>query len=63
LTKLLHNLKTAPIPLSLLSQYAPLQYKRIRNGTLENSPEGIILDQITSVLETYAEACKGGNDS
>lgn len=63
LIKLIKNLETAPIPLSLLSQYAPLQYKRIRNGTLENSPEGIILDQITSVLETYAEACKGEADS
>ncbi|HAF62824.1 MAG TPA: D-tagatose-bisphosphate aldolase, class II, non-catalytic subunit [Anaerolineaceae bacterium] len=58
LQKLLQNLSKNPIPLSLLSQYMPIQYEHVRNGELINSPEPIILDKITEVLDIYAEACK-----
>ena len=57
LVQLLHNLETNPLPLSLLSQYAPVQYRRIRNREIANAPRAIILDQITGVLEDYAHAC------
>jgi D-tagatose-1,6-bisphosphate aldolase subunit GatZ/KbaZ len=42
--------------LSLLSQYAPLQYARIRQGTLINTPEAILLDRVVDVLRDYAFA-------
>jgi D-tagatose-1,6-bisphosphate aldolase subunit GatZ/KbaZ len=56
LQKLLANLNGRLLPLSLLSQYAPLQYERIRQGELANIPEAIILDRITDVLRDYVFA-------
>jgi len=56
LHKLLANLSSRSVPLSLLSQYAPLQYARIRQGELANTPEALILDRITDVLRDYAFA-------
>jgi len=57
LTKLIKNLDAAPLPLSLLSQYLPVQYERIRNRRLANSPRSIMLDKVISVLADYAYAC------
>jgi D-tagatose-1,6-bisphosphate aldolase subunit GatZ/KbaZ len=56
LQKLLNNLNKRALPLSLLSQYVPLQYARLRQGVLRNTPEAIILDRITDVLRDYAFA-------
>jgi D-tagatose-1,6-bisphosphate aldolase subunit GatZ/KbaZ len=56
LEKLTQNLKANPLPLSLISQFAPEQYKRIRFGQLVNHPEEIILDRITEVLRDYRMA-------
>jgi D-tagatose-1,6-bisphosphate aldolase subunit GatZ/KbaZ len=52
-SRLLANLSTRPLPLALLSQFAPDQLARIRDGSLANNPEAIILDQIERVLEDY----------
>lgn len=57
LVKLFANLGAAPIPLPLLSQYLPLQYRRIRSGDLGNRPEAIVLDRIRDELIPYGEAC------
>jgi D-tagatose-1,6-bisphosphate aldolase subunit GatZ/KbaZ len=57
LARLLRNLEENPPPLSLLSQFAPVQYGRIRAGRIANSPRAIILDRIGQVLEEYAYAC------
>ncbi len=51
--RLLANLSAQPLPLTLLSQFAPGQLARIRDGSLENKPEEIILDHIDRVLEDY----------
>jgi D-tagatose-1,6-bisphosphate aldolase subunit GatZ/KbaZ len=56
LQKLLTNLNERALPLSLLSQYAPLQYARIRQGTLINTPKAILLDRVTDVLRDYTYA-------
>ncbi|MGI6565820.1 MAG: D-tagatose-bisphosphate aldolase, class II, non-catalytic subunit [Limnochordia bacterium] len=50
---LMENLSAAPIPLTLISQYLPVQYKRIRAGLLENEPEALLKDKIKAVLEDY----------
>ncbi len=60
LDRLLRNLSAAPIPLPLLSQFLPEQYRRIREGRLANRPQELLLDKIRSVLEEYAQACDGG---
>ena len=49
-SKLLANLSARPLPLALLSQFAPEQLPRIRDGKIENNPEAIILDHIDRVL-------------
>jgi D-tagatose-1,6-bisphosphate aldolase subunit GatZ/KbaZ len=59
LTRLMDNLETHPLPLSLLSQYLPEQYGRVRRGELTNTPDEIIRDKITSVLLDYSYACAG----
>ncbi|MDN3378742.1 MULTISPECIES: D-tagatose-bisphosphate aldolase, class II, non-catalytic subunit [unclassified Pseudoalteromonas] len=54
---LFSNLQTQPIPLPLLSQYMPLQYLAIRNGSLENNPKSLVLHHIMQVTSRYADAC------
>ena len=54
---LLCNLSTAPIPLPLLSQYLPDQFRAVRIGRLQNEPGMLIEDKITAVLDDYAFAC------
>jgi D-tagatose-1,6-bisphosphate aldolase subunit GatZ/KbaZ len=57
LSALIANLTANPPPLSLLSQFLPVQYERIRNGTLANTPRVIMLDHIGECLDDYAYAC------
>lgn len=57
LGKLMRNLNEIQIPYSLLSQYAPQQYERIREGLLENTPQAMLMDRIEDVLRIYSEAC------
>ena len=56
---LLQNLSRRPLPLTLLSQFAPRQYEHIRAGSIRNTPEAVILDRIDQVLEDYTRACEG----
>jgi D-tagatose-1,6-bisphosphate aldolase subunit GatZ/KbaZ len=55
---LLVNLRTRGIPLTLLSQYLPLQYAEVRAGALANDPREILLDAVAQVLKGYANACR-----
>lgn len=60
LARLTENLSRTPPPLSLLSQFAPLQYAGVREGRLENTPVALLLDGIGAVLADYEYACHGG---
>lgn len=57
LTILMRNLSVKPIPLTLISQYLPIQYRRIREGMIAPSPQALIRDKIGEVLRDYAAAC------
>ena len=57
LERLMRNLGEKPLPLTLLRQFAPWQYDRIREGETENSPQGIIRGRVGKVLEDYEYAC------
>jgi D-tagatose-1,6-bisphosphate aldolase subunit GatZ/KbaZ len=57
LEKLMTNLGSTPIPLNLLSQWLPVQNRKIRSGLLENSPMAIIQDRIDEILGDYHYAC------
>lgn len=58
--QLLQNLATVPIPLTLISQYLPEEYKAIRTGRLQPVPEKMIQEHIRQVLRIYAAACGQG---
>jgi D-tagatose-1,6-bisphosphate aldolase subunit GatZ/KbaZ len=56
---LVANLSAHRPPLTLLSQYLPVQYEAVRAGILENVPAKLIEHQIRGVLRVYAGACIG----
>jgi D-tagatose-1,6-bisphosphate aldolase subunit GatZ/KbaZ len=55
---LLERLGNSSLPLTLLSQYLPLQYAAIREGRLANDARAILLDGVARVLREYAQACR-----
>jgi D-tagatose-1,6-bisphosphate aldolase subunit GatZ/KbaZ len=55
--RLLHNLGRFSCPLTLLSQYLPIEYDAIRQGALENDAAAIIRHHIRRVLRFYGAAC------
>ena len=52
-TRLEVNLSRSPIPLTLLSQFLPTQFRKVRVGQLSPLPRPLILDKITEVLADY----------
>jgi len=57
LAQLRANLDASPPPLTLVSQYLPMQYEAIRSGSLEANAEDMIRHHIRAVLRVYAAAC------
>jgi D-tagatose-1,6-bisphosphate aldolase subunit GatZ/KbaZ len=57
-SRLMSNLGDRPLPLSLLSQYLPSQYPKVRSGEIKNHPHEVLLSQVMDVLEDYAFACE-----
>ena len=55
--RLLHNLGLFSCPLTLLSQYLPLEYEAIRQGALQNHAAALIGYHIRTVLRFYGVAC------
>jgi D-tagatose-1,6-bisphosphate aldolase subunit GatZ/KbaZ len=55
--RLLANLEAVALPLPLLSQHLPLQYRRVRDGALESTPRALAIDHVRDVLRDYDRAC------
>lgn len=55
--RLMHNLGEKPLPLTLLSQYLPGQYEKVRSGELKNHPRELLLARVMAVLDVYTDAC------
>jgi D-tagatose-1,6-bisphosphate aldolase subunit GatZ/KbaZ len=55
---LLANLDRTGIPLTLISQFLPGQYERIRAGELRPVAQSLVIDRIRDALRPYAEACR-----
>lgn len=53
LNRMINNLKTVQIPLTLISQYMPIQYNKIRNGLLINDSEALIKDRVVNCIDEY----------
>jgi len=60
---LMERLSGGTLPLTLLSQYLPIQYAAIREGRLANEARAILLDGVAHVLRQYARACRPGTDA
>lgn len=56
LDRLFGNLIQNPLPLSMLSQYLPIQYEALRNGEITISPIDLVTHKIRQVLKKYANA-------
>lgn len=56
LQRLISNLSDVDIPLSLLSQYMPIQAKQVRCGLTENHPRALIIARIMDVIDEYVYA-------
>jgi len=50
---LLQRLQQNPPPLMLLSQFLPVQYWKVRNGSLSNTPLDLIYDRIIETVAAY----------
>lgn len=55
--RMLRNLGSAPIPLTLVHQFMPIQYAKIRNGQLKNEPEALLKDWVVNCIDDYMYAC------
>lgn len=53
---MIQNLREVGIPLSVLSQFMPMQYTKVREGELKNDPEALIRDRIDYTLSEYCYA-------
>ncbi len=56
--KLFENLEKHDIPLPLLSQFLPNQYRAIKQSELENDPRQIVLHKIQRTIDVYSHATK-----
>lgn len=54
--KMIANLRKEGIPLSVLSQFMPIEYTKVRQGLLENDPEELIKDRILYTIDEYVFA-------
>ena len=57
-SNMLKGLAARGVPLTLISQYLPVQYAAIRAGRLANDPRELVLDCVEQVLHDYARACQ-----
>ncbi|HLE53563.1 MAG TPA: class II D-tagatose-bisphosphate aldolase, non-catalytic subunit [Anaerolineales bacterium] len=62
LSRLLENLARNPPPLTLISQFLPVQYQNIRTGKIGNHPRQLVWDRIREVAACYSQACSNSYD-
>lgn len=56
LDTLIKNINSAEIPYSLLSQYMPVQYTKVREGQIPCTAEALIKDRIVNCIDEYLYA-------
>ena len=62
LNVLIDNLESTPPPLTLLSQYMPIQFKAVMAGEIRLNIRELIFHKISEVLEQYSAACYNNAD-
>ena len=58
---LMDNLTKVEIPLTVVSQYLPNQYKKIREQSLAVTPQALLKDRIRDLIDDYLFACAGNH--
>jgi D-tagatose-1,6-bisphosphate aldolase subunit GatZ/KbaZ len=53
---MINNLKSAQLPLTLIHQFMPIQYNKIRDGVLKNEPEALLKDWVVNCIDDYLYA-------
>ena len=54
LKTLISNLRSLDeVPLNLMSQFMPIQYTKVREGSLKNDPEELIKDRVKNCIDEY----------
>jgi len=53
---LVENLRRAGIPLTLLSQFLPVHYRKVRTEGLDTEPTGLLRESVRQVLRDYSAA-------
>ena len=56
INRLIRNIDSAHVPLTLLSQYMPYQYQAVRAGKLALTAEALIQDRIGNYIDDYLYA-------
>lgn len=56
ISTLIKNINEAQIPMTLLSQYMPLQYQSVRSGRITLTAEDLIQDRIGNYIDDYLYA-------
>jgi D-tagatose-1,6-bisphosphate aldolase subunit GatZ/KbaZ len=59
--RLIDNMQKSDIPDTLLSQYLPSQYRKVREGLLGRAPQDLIRDRVREVIADYAFATGMGH--
>ena len=56
--KLFNNLEKYPIPMNMLHQFMPIQYKKVVECNMPLNPKSLALDGIVQYMQDYEFACK-----
>jgi len=56
--RLFINLQSTTIPLTLISQYMPIQYTKVRSGLLKNDPVSLAKDRVINCIDEYLYGTK-----
>lgn len=56
--RLIRNLRSVDIPLTLISQFMPVQYTKILSGSLKNDSEHLLKDRVVDCIDGYLAATR-----
>lgn len=59
--KMFANLRKEGISLAALSQFMPIQYTKVREGTLQNDPAELVKDRVKNTIDEYLFATQQQN--
>ncbi|MDF2674303.1 MAG: D-tagatose-bisphosphate aldolase class accessory protein AgaZ [Clostridiales bacterium] len=60
--RLINNLRSVDIPLTLISQFMPIQYTKILSGSLKKDTEHLLKDRVVNCIDGYLAATNDSAD-